>query len=316
MYQRNGLPFIRKIKKNAMKFKIVSILSLLLFLTYDQSSFGQSDLLRSQIQEIVNSNKGTIGVAILSLEDGDSITINNHFQYPMQSIFKFHLALAVLHQVDKGKLSLQQAIFIKKKDLMTNTWSPLRDKYPNGEINIPLSDIIKYTISLSDNNGCDILFKLVGGPKKVDSYISSLGIKETSIVANESAMHKDWIAQFTNWAQPYAIVELLQLFYSKKILSEESTDFLWKTMIETSTGPKRIKGLLPTDAVVAHKTGSGDTDEKGLTTATNDIGIIELPNGKHIAIAVLVSMSPENDETRERIIALISKTVWDYFLKR
>ena len=67
--------------------------------------------------------------------------------------------------------------------------------------------------------------------------------------------------------------------------------------------------------VVAHKTGSSDTNDKGITAATNDIGIITLPNGKHFAIAVYVSDSSEKSDVNEKIIAEICKSVWDYLVK-
>ena len=84
-------------------------------------------------------------------------------------------------------------------------------------------------------------------------------------------------------------------------------------MVETTTGPKRLNGLLPKGTIVAHKTGSSGADDSGITAALNDIGIVTLPDGRKFAIAVFVSNSKENEETNERIIADISKMAWDYF---
>jgi beta-lactamase class A len=83
-------------------------------------------------------------------------------------------------------------------------------------------------------------------------------------------------------------------------------------MIESTPGAKRLKGLLPAGAVVAHKTGTSGA-QKGITAATNDIGIITLPNGKHLAIAVFVSDSPADEATREGVIAKVAQAVWDKF---
>jgi beta-lactamase class A len=66
--------------------------------------------------------------------------------------------------------------------------------------------------------------------------------------------------------------------------------------------------------LVAHKPGTSDTNEQGVTAAVNDIGIVTLPNAKHFAISVFVSNSKENGETNEKIIADISKLTWDYFI--
>ena len=81
-------------------------------------------------------------------------------------------------------------------------------------------------------------------------------------------------------------------------------------MTTTTTGPARIKGLLPASAVVAHKTGTSGTDH-GFTYATNDIGLITLPDGRRIAIAVFVSDSTADRTVRERVIAEAARAAWD-----
>jgi beta-lactamase class A len=77
---------------------------------------------------------------------------------------------------------------------------------------------------------------------------------------------------------------------------------------------KRLKGMLPAGTPVAHKTGTGGTRD-GVTSATNDVGIITLPNGKHIAIAVFVGDSRADEETREAVIARMAKAAWDTWNK-
>lgn len=47
----------------------------------------------------------------------------------MQSVYKFHIALAVLDRVEKGELSLSQSITVRRDELRPGKWSPLRDKY-------------------------------------------------------------------------------------------------------------------------------------------------------------------------------------------
>ncbi len=110
------------------------------------------------------------------------------------------------------------------------------------------------------------------------------------------------------------MVKLLDNFYGGKILLPASREFLYKTMKETTTGPKRIKGLLPEGTVacvikLAHRA----TNAAGAVhLATNDVGIITLPNGKHVAIAVFVCNSTADEVTREEVIAKISKAVYDH----
>jgi beta-lactamase class A len=288
--------------------------TLLLFLTLCvTNSFGQIEKLRQKIQQIASSADGKLGIAVLDLAGKDTLTVNGKGHFAMQSVYKFHLGLAVLDQIDKGKFKLDQKILVKKKDLLPNTWSPLREKYPNGEVEIPLSELLQFTVAQSDNNGCDLLFNLMGSPKTVDMYIRNLGIKDVAISTTEQEMHRDPKAQYTNWSTPWSAVKLLETFYQKKMLSTSSYDFMWKTLAEATTGSQKIKGLLPKGTVVAHKSGLSGADEKGLTAATNDIGIVTLPNGKHYAIAVFFANTKLADKDSDRVIAEVSKAVWDYF---
>jgi beta-lactamase class A len=47
--------------------------------------------------------------------------------------------------------------------------------------------------------------------------------------------------------------------------------------------------------------------------ATNDAGIVNLPDGNHFIIVAFVSDSKADDIIRERLIAEISKAAWDSY---
>lgn len=291
-----------------------------LFLTlttsiFSSAVFSQTNTLQQKLDSIVKSKKADVGFSVLYLEDRKSVSVNGNKHYPMQSVYKFHLALAVLNQVDQGKFKLDQKILVKTTDLLPNTWSPLRDKYPAGNVELPLSEILKYTVSESDNNGCDILFRLIGGTGKAHQFIKKQGIKDISITGTEEEMHKDDQVQFRNWTTPKAANELLKKFWEGKVLQKTTGDFLMKIMEETVTGPGKIKGLLPQGTLVAHKTGHSGANKEGLTTASNDIGIVTLPNGKKMLISAFVSMSKEDDKEIDKIIAALSKAAFDEAVK-
>ena len=280
-------------------------------------SFAQKQDLKKEINAITNDKNATVAVSVTGIDFPLHFeNKNGEKKLPMLSVFKFHIALAVLNKVDQGKLKLDQPIFIKKADLLENTWSPIREKYPNGNIEMPLSELIKYTVAKSDNNGCDLLLRLIGGTETVQKFINNKGIKNFTIKADEAQMHKGYEFMYWNTTTTNDSNLLLMNFFDGKVLSKNSTGFLMKTIIETTTGTNKIVAQLPKGTPVAHKTGSSGKDEKGLTIAENDIGIITLPNGKHYAISVFVSDSMETEETNTKMIADISKRVFDYFSRK
>lgn len=236
----------------------------------------------------------------------------------MQSVFKFPIALAMLSEIDKGRFSLDQKIDIKKNELLPGLWSPIREKYPDG-VTLTIAEIIEYTVALSDNVGCDILLKLLGKPQKVETYMLTNGFNDISIKINEETMQSNWDLQFQNWTTPLEANRILQVFYENKDnqLSQKNYDFVWETMKTTQTGKNKLKGQLPEGTVVAHKTGwSGQNKSTGITAASNDIGIVFLPDGSYFVISIFITASKEDEETNEKIIADITKAAWEYFIKK
>jgi len=295
-----------------MKY-ILFLCSIIIFISCTTTKPGNEEL-RKSISEIIKDKDATVGVALI-IEGKDTLTVNNEFHYPTQSTYKFHLALAVLDYLHRNDLPLDHKIFIKKEELLPDTHSPIRDEYPKGDFEMSVRELLEYTVSKSDNNGCDILFRFVGGTSEVDKYIRGLGFKDFSIAATEEEMHGPWEVQYTNWSTPYTAAGVLESFRTGNILPEEFHDFLWQTMTGTTTGSNKIKAQLPKGTVVAHKTGSSFRNADGLNAAENDMAIIQLPDGRYYSLVVFVADSMESSGTNCKIIADISKAVYDYLVK-
>lgn len=289
---------------------------LLLFVISCKTQSNKTDLLRSKIEQIVSDKDAVVGVSIIGINGKDTLSLYGDRRFPMQSVFKFHIALAVLSEIDKGNLSLDQKIEISKDELLSEDfWSPLRDENPNGG-SFTIAKLIQYSVSHSDNTACDVLIRLIGTPKTVEDYIKKSGVDDIQITFNEEEMQARWENMFKNWTTPKAASETLKLFYENKsnLLSKSSYDFFWKTNKETTTGKNRIKGQLPEGTIVAHKTGwSGTNKETGITAAVNNIGIVFLPNREYFIISVFVSESKESFDTNEKIIADIAKATYDFY---
>ena len=77
-----------------------------------------------------------------------------------------------------------------------------------------------------------------------------------------------------------------------------------------------MKAGLPENTELAHRTGISGTNDDNLRVAMNDIGIVKLPNGKHFILSVYLKNITEKQEDTEKIIADITKSTWDYFVKK
>ena len=229
------------------------------------------------------------------------------------SVFKFHQALAVTHWLETRHLSLDTVLYITPEDLKPDTYSPLRDRYPQGNCSLSVRELLKYTLQQSDNNACDILFRLTGGPQETDRYIRSLGCSHFSITATEDDMHVDLNRSYDNWTTPLEAARLLEIFLTRELFQPSDRQFIRQTLTECETGKDRLVKPIPSGkAVIGHKTGTGDCNAQGQIIGINDIGFFLLPDGSRYSLAVFVKNSEEDAPATAGVIAAISEAVWNF----
>ena len=273
------------------------------------------DCLSQDLQKVASAVDGTLGAAALVVETGERVALNGDARFPMQSVYKAPIGMAILHAVDEGKLSLDAPIRVDAAELVpAGMHSPLRDRHPNGTT-VPLRELLRLAVEESDGSASDVLLRLAGGKASVQAYLSGLGIEGIRIETTEGEMGRDHKAQYRSWASPTEAVRWLAALQEGKGMKPASRDLLLGWMTATKTFPTRIKGQLPQGTAVAHKTGSSGT-EGGVSAATNDIGIVTLPDGRHLAVAVFLKDSKATAEARDAAIAKVARAAWDRFTAR
>jgi beta-lactamase class A len=285
----------------------------LLFVLSAVSALAQEPL-RQQIRAIAGEAHGKVSVACSLPGSALNCDFNPNAQPPMQSVFKLPLAITVLHQIEQGTLSLDQRVrFLPEDRILPHVYSPLQDQYPDAGVDVPLRELLRLDVALSDNVAADILLRLAGDPKVVNTYIAALGVSGFHLQDSEAVLHREVSAQYRNWFEPTGAVQLLRRISDNSPLTSEHTDLLlgWMT---SDARTKRLEGDLPTGTRVAHKSGTSGVDD-GVAHATNDIGLIPLPDGRRIAIAVFVTDSTADEATREQVIARIARAAYDASLQ-
>jgi beta-lactamase class A len=270
--------------------------------------------LRSRFVEIARKIDGRVGAAAAVIEENEknaAVSVNGATRFPMQSVYKLPIGMAVLRRVDAGELSLEGKVVVRREDLAPERLhSPLRDKNPDGA-ELTLRELLRLMISESDGTASDVLLGLAGGPERVTEYLRGLGVEGVVVATSERAMAQGGEqVQYRNWATPDSMLSLLRALQEGRGLSVSGRSLLLDFMTGSTPGPRRIKGKLPAGTVVAHKTGTSNTVE-GLTRATNDVGLVTLPDGRHMAVVVFVSDTKADADAREGTIASVARAAWD-----
>lgn len=267
--------------------------------------------LRERFEETARAAGGPVGAAAVIIEGGEAVSFNGSRRFPMQSVYKLPIGMAILRAVDDGRLKLAQKIFVRPEDLVPESLhSPLRDANPRG-VEVTLRELVRLMIAESDGTASDVLLGLAGGPEKVTGYLRGLGVEGVMVATPERAMAQgDEQVQYQNWATPESMLVLLRALQEGRGLSRAGRALLLDFMFKSTPGPRRLKGSLPAGTPVAHKTGTSGTSE-GVTRATNDVGLVTLPDGRHMAVAVFVSDTKADADVREGTIAKVARAAWD-----
>jgi len=296
-------------------------LSLLFSMASMNAAFAQN-----VIESIAMDSGGRLSASLLVLETGQSLWILPDQAAPMQGVSKLPVVMAALAAVDKNKLKLEQKVTVSKEELIAaEQASPLRDEHPDGNFKISLKELMHHAIVDNDGTANDVLMRLLGGPTAVMQYLAQLDIQDIKVMDADKEMAKSWNRQYRNTATPKAMLKLLQALQQGKALSPKSRELLLKWMAETEVtsnstqnpapNAARIKALLPAGTAVAHKAGNSPT-HGSLTAAHNDVGIVTLPNGHHMVVAVFLTDSKAPHASRDLTIAKITKVGWDAWSKK
>lgn len=303
------------------------------------------EYLKREVSRLAALAKGTVGVAALHLETGRAMYLNKSIGFPMASTYKVPIAVEILTKVDQGKLSLDKLITIEQNDVYL-THGVISDFLNDPGVILSVRNILELMLQISDNNATDIMLRVAGGPEAVTARMKAVGadgirvdrptwslisgyIGHPEITFENPVLPKDYLEFFKEYeaeedkdaltqafnqdprdtATPEAMATLLKKIWHKEILSPESSDLLIDIMFRCKTGESRIKGLLPPGSRVAHKTGT-------IGESTNDVGIIELPDGAGNVVTVIYikeSKLPGNEDM-EKVIAQIARAIHDFFL--
>jgi len=286
----------------------------LIFLFFAVSASAQNDL-QQQIRRIAADAQGKVAVACSLPRSTMNCDQDAHSHPPMQSVFKLPLALTALHIVEESHVPLDEPVHFMLGDrILPDTYSPLQDKYPEANVEVPLQELLRLSTSLGDNVAADMLLQIVGGPSAVNSYIASLGVTGFHLQVSEHAIHRDPKAQYLNWFEPAGAVELLRRINDYPPLTPQHTQLLLTWMRDNPNGARQLKGNLPPNTMVMHTTGASATFED-ITPATNDIGLITLPDGRRLALAVFITDSSADNATRYNVIARIARAAYDQALQ-
>lgn len=270
--------------------------------------------LERELAELASRSDGRIGVAAIHLETGRRAAFNGDRRFPMASVYKLPIAIAALQRVDTGTVSLADSVNVTPEEFVGGR-AVLAREAGGGVITVTVERLLELAVRESDNTASDAILRLAGGPAAVTARLREMGIEEMDVNRSEAKIFAGAgggpvdSLDLRDTATPEATARLLAHLHEGAGLSTGSRELLLRLLREATYGAGRIGGLLPPGTPVAHKTGT-------MRGQTNDVGIVRLPDGTHLALAIYVTSSRRSLAEQERTIAEIARAVYDAFVDR
>jgi beta-lactamase class A len=311
--------------------------------TQAQSAVQPLERLRLQIQQALPAARGDVGVAVKHLESGMEIAVRADEPFPLASSYKLPILVEVYAQQRAGKLSFDEMYQLKPNDQHIGS-GDISVNFDLPGVTMNLRNLANLMMMVSDNSATDILLTRAGAAN-VTARMRALGLTNIRVDRTTQELILDYGGQDTaklkalsakelrpltrrgpeteeargareeryatdprDQASPREMNRLLELLWRGQVVDATASAEILELMKRCRTGAARIKGLLPRDTVVAHKTGSvGGT--------IDDVGIIYLPhNAGHVAISVLSKRTRADSADVERVIAEVARYAYDFFV--
>ena len=289
----------------------------------DIADLGQIDeQLQARIAALASEAGLTrVGFAACDITKGRAAFVRGGELFPLQSVYKFPLAVAVLHLAQLRQLQLERVVTLTPASIAPGA-SPLADSLRRGPLRLSAHRLLEAMLLNSDNTAADALMTLAGGPPKVqdtlkaleidglridrlerDLQVEALGLTPPLDFANPGALASAlatldasqqrkaldrYLHDPRDTGNAHGLVKLLVRLTAGRMLQPRYVAMLLDLMKRTKTGNDRLRSGFPNDWSVAHRSGTSAT-VLGITAAFNDLALATSPKGQRIAVALLIS---------------------------
>lgn len=267
-------------------------------------------LLRERVVARVNEVPGaTVGVVFMEVGGGAAIFLNPDSVFHAASTMKVPVMIEYFRGIDAGRIRRNQELLLGTEFRSIVDGSPYSldasvdsdsSVFARVDQRVPLRWLVERMIVRSSNLATNTLIEVLG-PGKVDATARSLGASRTKVLRGVED-GKAFQQGLNNQTSARDLAALLVAIESGKAASKRSC----REMIDILAAQEfndEIPAGLPPGTRVAHKTG-------WITGVNHDAALVYPPGRKPYVLVVLTKGIPERP-VAQRLIADISRLVWD-----
>ncbi|UCC91487.1 MAG: serine hydrolase, partial [Candidatus Aenigmatarchaeota archaeon] len=244
--------------------------------------------IRNSTDHVLASREITDNVSVVTryLRTGDLLDIGGNKEFPSASIIKVPIAVALLNEIEKNKLSLDDELVLTESNKVGG-----RGKIDNSNVgeSFHVEDLLYHMLTTSDNSSTNMVIDYVG-MDEVNRVMERCGYKNTHLRRKMQYFGDN----NPNITTPRDMSDLFEALYRETILSGKYCRKLLETLKQSKLNT-RIPARLPKDIKIAHKGGTLSKEKWGYSVV-HDAGIVYLPHKNYI-LSVFTENLTKDDGT-------------------
>jgi len=240
------------------------------------------------LESEVANFKGEAAIIIEDLNTGWKIALNKDRLFPSASLVKIPIMAACFYGSHEGKISLEDNLILKTSSKVPGSGF-LKNMAVGSKFSV--ERLIELMITESDNTATNMLIEFLTFDY-LNSFFKKAGLTRTNLSRKmmDFKYRKKGVENYTTAAD---IAYILERIYRRRFVNKKISERCLALLLRQKVND-RIPAKLPSDVMVAHKTGL----ERNVC---HDAGIVFTPEGGRFLLCILTAGKSETKKVKEFI---------------
>jgi len=259
--------------------------------------------LEAEIQHLVDSFKGDVGVYVKHLPTGNEIAIQADSIFPTASMVKVPIMVRIFELMEDGVLHYDSTHVYE--DRLYYAGSDIVASFKAGEA-ISLHKLIFLSISFSDNTASLWLQELSGTGSGVNDLMERLGLEYTRVNSRTEGRTDAFRAYGWGQTTPREMGTLLERIYNGEIINKEQSDEMYRIMSKTLWDKEALVAI-PKNINVASKQGT-------VSASKSEVFLVNAPGNDYVVCIITKNQEDRrwaDDNEGNVLLRNISRILWD-----
>lgn len=264
--------------------------------------------LQEQVEALCRGFHGVVGVHVLHLPTGRTVSVHADTVFPTASMVKIPILIGIMDKMKQGSLDYHMNLMYR--DSLLYPGEDILGAFKDSAL-VSLSKMIMLMLTTSDNTASLWLQSLAGGGTRINAILDSNGFKNTRVNSRTPGREDNRVKYGWGQTTPREMVELMKMIYQRKMIDEKSSDHMIRLLGRNYWDEQAISEI-PPHIFVASKNGAVDASR-------SETLLVMAPSSPYIFSIITKKQQDTswgNDNEGWVLAKKLSALLWTYYARK